>query len=212
MSLLITVVPPKVSTSASDFTTALDSARRWAPEDSIACTNVGNPTGIEAMAVEMHSSRTVSKSWPRAIPNTAMIATASHATDPNTLVIPSSSLCSGDFCRCVEVTMSAIRPISVADAVAVTTTVAVPRVTCVFWNTRFVRSLSSVSASSTVAPSLATGALSPVRAASWSSSVAEVTIRPSAGTTSPASSSTTSPGTSLVESSSSTAPPRRTRA
>ena len=40
----------------------------------------------------------------------------------------------------------------------------------------------------------ATGALSPVSAASCTSSVADVTIRPSAGTTSPASSSTMSPG------------------
>ncbi len=62
--------------------------------------------------------------------------------------------------------MSAIRPISVAVPVAVTTTAAVPRVTCVFWNTMFVRSPSPVSASSTLAPSFATGALSPVSAAS----------------------------------------------
>ena len=46
--------------------------------------------------------------------------------------------------------MSAIRPISVADPVAVTTTARVPRVTCVFWNTRLVRSPSTVSASSTL--------------------------------------------------------------
>ena len=108
--------------------------------------------------------------------------------------------------------MSAIRPISVADPVAVTTTAAVPRVTCVFWNTRLVRSPSTVSASSTLVASFATGALSPVSAASWSSRVADVTIRPSAGTTSPASSKAISPGTSFVDSTSSTAPSRRTRA
>ena len=55
-------------------------------------------------------------------------------------------------------------------------------------------------------------ALSPVSAASCTSSVAEVTILPSAGTTSPASSRTMSPGTSFVDSSSSTWPERRTRA
>ena len=108
--------------------------------------------------------------------------------------------------------MSAIRPISVADPVAVTTTAAVPRVTCVFWKTRLVRSPSNVSGSSTLVPSFATGALSPVSAASWSSRVADVTIRPSAGTTSPASSRAISPGTSCVDSTSSTAPSRRTRA
>jgi hypothetical protein len=59
---------------------------------------------------------------------------------------------------------------------------------------------------------LAIGALSPVSAASCTSSVAEETILPSAGTTSPASSSTTSPGTSSVDSTSATWPDRRTRA
>ncbi len=41
--------------------------------------------------------------------------------------------------------MSAMRPIWVAWPVAVTTNVAVPRVTCVFWNTMFVRSPSATS-------------------------------------------------------------------
>jgi hypothetical protein len=108
--------------------------------------------------------------------------------------------------------MSAIRPISVASPVAVTTNAAVPRVTCVFWNTRFVRSPRAVSPSGSRTRSLATGALSPVSAASCTSSDADETIRPSAGTTSPASSSTTSPGTSSVESTSATWPDRRTRA
>ncbi len=160
----------------------------------------------------MHNSATVSNAWPRRIPTIAINTTTTHATDPKILVIPSSSFCRGERCRWVEVTIFAIRPISVLDPVAVTATVAVPRVTCVFWNTRFVRSPSAVPASSTLVPSLATGALSPVRADSWSSNVADVTMRPSAGTTSPASSNTTSPGTSCVDSTSSTAPPRRTRA
>ena len=63
----------------------------------------------------------------------------------------------------------------------------------------FVRSPSAVSPAGSVVRSLATGALSPVSAASWSSSVADVTMRPSAGTTSPASSSTTSPGTRSID-------------
>lgn len=82
----------------------------------------------------------VSLSWPRAMPKTAMIATAAHATAPNTLVNPSSSCCSGDFERWTAVTMSAMRPISVVAPVWVTTIVAAPLVTCVFWNTRSVRS------------------------------------------------------------------------
>ena len=59
LSLLMTVVPPRVSTSVSDLTTAFDSARRRAPDDSIACTNVGRPVGIAEIAVETHSSSRV---------------------------------------------------------------------------------------------------------------------------------------------------------
>src|SRR5215469_10088594 len=208
----MTVVPPRVSTSDSDLTTALDSARRCAPDDSIVCTNVGRPTGIAAIAVETHSSTSVVRSWPRTMPKMAITATASQATVPNTLVMPSSSRCSGERDRFVAVTMSAIWPISVAAPVAVTTNAAEPRVTCVFWNTRFVRSPSGTSPSGSASRSLDTGALSPVSAASCTSSVAEEMILPSAGTTSPASTSTTSPGTSLVDSTSSTWPDRRTRA
>ena len=62
LSLLITVVPPSVSTSVSDFTTAFDSARCCAPDESIVCTNVGRPTGIAEIAVEMQSSSSVSVS------------------------------------------------------------------------------------------------------------------------------------------------------
>ena len=60
--------------------------------------------------------------------------------------------------------------------------------------------------------SLATGRLSPVRAASSISRVAAIQIRPSAGTWLPASISTTSPGTNSVASISSAWPSRRTRA
>ena len=212
LSLLMSVVPPSVSTSLSDLTTALDLARRWAPDDSIVSTNVGRPVGIAEIAVDTQSRTRVSMSWPRAMPKMAITATASHATSPKTLVIPSSSFCSGDRERCVALTMCAIWPICVEPPVEVTTAVAVPRVTCVFWNTRLVRSPSPVSSPSTDAPSLGTGALSPVSADSWSSSVAEHRMRPSAGTTSPASSRMMSPGTSAVDSTSSTAPARRTRA
>ena len=113
LSLLMTVVPPSVSTSVSVLTTAFDSARRCAPDDSIACTNVGSPTGIDAIAVEMHSSSSVSRSWPRAMPTMAITATADQARMPKTLVSPSSSRCSGERVRFVAVTMSAMRPICV---------------------------------------------------------------------------------------------------
>ena len=116
-----------------------------------------------------------------------MNATAVHAMTPSTLVRESSSFCSGDFVRVTVVNMVAIWPISVPIPVAVTTIVPVPRVTEVFWNSMLLRSPIATSAARTPA-SLATGALSPVSAASCASSVAERTIRPSAGTMSPASS------------------------
>ena len=150
LSELMTVVPPRVSTSDNDLTTALCSASRCAPDDNMACTNVGSPVGMDAIAVEMHSSTSVVVSWPRTRPKTAMIATATNAIRPNTLVMPSSSRCSGDLFRLVAVTMLAIRPISVALPVAVTTNIVVPRVTWVFWNTRLVRSPSAVSPSGNV--------------------------------------------------------------
>ena len=66
------------------------------------------------IAVEMHSSTSVSVSWPRAMPTIAMIATAVHASSPKILVMPSSSRCNGERTRWVAVTMSAMRPIWVA--------------------------------------------------------------------------------------------------
>ena len=82
-------------------------------------------------------------SWPRTMPKMAMTATAMKAIRPNTLVMPSSSRCSGERDRLVAVTIPAIWPISVALPVAVTTNAVVPRVTWVFWNTRLVRSPSA---------------------------------------------------------------------
>jgi hypothetical protein len=113
LSLLTTVVPPRVSTSVSDLTTARDLARRWAPDESIACTKVGSPSGIAEMAVERHSRMSVSVSCPRAMPTMAITVTAPQAMKPKTFVRPSSSRWSGDRDRFVAVTISAIRPICV---------------------------------------------------------------------------------------------------
>ena len=67
------------------------------------------------------------------------------------------------------------------------------------------------SALSSMAVPLATGALSPVRAASWVSHVAERIRRPSAGTRSPASTWTMSPGTTSSAGMSTSWPSRTTR-
>ena len=108
--------------------------------------------------------------------------------------------------------MEAIRPTSVAMPVAVTTMVPVPRVTDVFWNSMSLRSPRAMSAPASAAGSLPTGTLSPVSAASCASSVAEVRMRPSAGTMSPASTATMSPGTRSAAGTSTKRPSRITRA
>ena len=108
--------------------------------------------------------------------------------------------------------MSAILPISVPAPVPVTTNVAVPRVTDVFWNSMFVRSPNAASGSCSARASFATGALSPVKALSATSRAAEVTMRPSAGMRSPASTMTMSPGTRSSAEISIVVPDRSTRA
>ena len=114
--------------------------------------------------------------------------------------------------RVTEVSIVAIRPICVCIPVAVTTIVPVPRVTEVLWNSMLVWSPRPTSAEASGLASLAIGALSPVSAASCASRVADRTIRPSAGTMSPASTWTMSPGTTCVAAIIVTSPSRTTRA
>ena len=210
LSELMALVAPSVSTSVRFLTTALCSASCRDPLESIACTKVGRPVGMAEIAIEMPSRSTEAISWPRTRSNTTITATAPHAIHPSTPVRESSSRCSGDFAGATAESIEAMRPISVPIPVSVTTIVAVPRVTWVFWNTMFTRSPSVVSGSRTAVASLAMGALSPVSAASWVSRVAARSNLPSAGTMSPASRVTTSPGTSVVASTSRTDPSRST--
>ena len=63
---------------------------------------------------------------------------------PSTLVSESSSRWSGERTRVTEVSIVAIRPISVSMPVAVTSIAPVPRVTEVFWNSMSARSPSGV--------------------------------------------------------------------
>ena len=78
-----------------------------------------------------------------------MNATAVQAMIPSTAVSESSSFWRGDFVRLTEVSMVAIRPISVCMPVAVTTMAPVPRVTDVFWKSMLARSPSATSPDST---------------------------------------------------------------
>jgi hypothetical protein len=211
LSVLIALVAPSVSTSVRFLTTARASASCLAPSESRPDTNAGSPVGIAEIAIAVPSSTRSSKARPRIRPTTTMKATALHAMTPRTFVSESSSLCSGDRTRDTEVSIVAIRPISVSAPVAVTTIAPVQRVTEVFWNSMSVRSPSTTSGVGSTAASLATGALSPVSAASWVSSVAERMIRPSAGAMSHASTSTMSPTTTSRAGTCTMCPPRTTR-
>lgn len=117
--------------------------------------------GIAEIAIEMPSRITEAISCPRSSPAMMMIATAPQAIHPSTPVSESSSRCRGDFAGLTADSIEAIRPICVVMPVSVITTIAVPRVTCVFWNTMFARSPRVVSASAIVPASFAIGALSP---------------------------------------------------
>ena len=87
-----------------------------------------------------------------------------------------------------------------------------PRVTLVFMNAMSVRSPSGTSGFAIASVLFSTATLSPVRAPSSIWSVAAMITRPSAGTRSPASTSTTSPGTIWSAGTSVTSPSRRTLA
>ena len=141
--MLIALVAPSVSTSVRFLTTALASASWVEPIDSRPETKAGMPVGIAEMAIAVPSSSSWSAGIPRISPTTTMTATAPQAMMPSTLVSESSSRCSGDRVRVTEVSIVAIWPIWVCIPVAVTTIVAVPRVTEVFWNSMLVRSPSA---------------------------------------------------------------------
>ena len=133
LSVLMALVAPSVSTSVRFFTTAFASASCRAPSDSRPDTNAGMPVGMAEMAIAVPSRSRSSRSRPRSSPTPTMNATAVQAMIPRTFVSESSSRCSGERVRVTEVSIVAIRPISVSMPVAVTTMVAVPRVTEVFW-------------------------------------------------------------------------------
>ncbi len=187
-------------------------ASSFAPTASMDWTKVGSPVGIAEMAIEIPSSMRSAKASPRIRPTTRMIASAPQATNPIFLVRSSSWVCSGDRVRVTSPSIPAMCPTSVFIPVAVTRNCAEPRVTEVFWNSIEDWSPSATSSPGTASADFATGMLSPVSAASCVSSEALLTIRPSAGTMSPASTSTRSPGTISVASTSDVTPARTTRA
>ena len=64
--------------------------------------------GIAEIAIATPSSSTWSRSCPRYSPNPTMMATATHAIVPRTLVSESNSFCSGDLLGATAESMVAI--------------------------------------------------------------------------------------------------------
>ena len=217
LSEQMTVVDPSVSTEASRFMIALRLASRPTPIARVTVTTAGRPSGMAATAsaTELISASLTASPSMRGACTSATTNTAATATR----AINASRLPSAWICSCNGVGFSsaapsrpARRPTSVDMPVSVTTNSARPRTSVVFMNptlTRSARATSPVAASASSC--LSTGTDSPVSIDSSTEVAAVSTNRPSAGTRSPASNSTTSPGTRSAVGTSCTSPPRRTR-
>ncbi len=212
LSELIAEVEPSVSVERNRFMIAFAFANICVPYDRIVVTTAGRPVGIAEIANAIAAVNTVSKLWSRERLKITETATAAPAMIRIWLVSFLSWIVSGVSASSVACSMCEICPTSVAIPVEVTTNVPEPRVTFVFMNTMSVRSPSGVSGDATLSMPFETGKLSPVSAASATSSVAADNNRPSAGTRSPASIDTMSPGTSPSAAICRSSPSRRTRA
>ncbi len=212
LSELIADVDPRVSTERRRFMIAPALASDCVPIERIVVTTAGRPVGIAETAKAMAVTNRVWNVSPRESPRAIDAASATPAMTRIWLVSLLSCLVSGvasSFSACRRPEMW---PTSVAIPVAVTSTDPEPRVTFVFMYAMSTRSPSGVSAFSIGSTPFDAGTLSPVRADSSISSVAARMIRPSAGTTSPASTLRMSPGTIWSAGISTTCPSRITLA
>ena len=128
------------------------------------------------------------------------------------LAMPDMPFCSGVCVSFAVESIVAILPISVCAPVATTTPSPRPFATIELENAIFLRSASGVPCGKTHIKSFSVGTLSPVSALSSHLSIAPSKIRRSAGTISPASSTTTSPTTKFALGIFCTLPPRITLA
>ncbi len=166
---------------------------------------------MAAMASDTALTNRASHATPRARPVaniTIMVMPAAAATHRLRLF---NSLVRGDISLVVVLSRPEIFPTSVSLPVAVTMNTPLPWVTGVFMNTMFERSPGARSPAGRGPVSFAAGVLSPVNDDSSTCREMAVTTRPSAGTWSPALSSTTSPTTSWSAGISRSIPSRLTR-
>ena len=212
LSELIADVKPSVSTDGSSFTIALRLARSTPPSDRIIWVTVGSASGTAAMARVTALTNRTSHASPRARPRANITTIVNPAAAAIQRVSRSSSAVSGVFSLPSAESMAEIFPSSVPAPVAVTIMVPLPWVTGVFMNAMSVWSPGPSPEPARGSVSLPAGTLSPVSADSSICSALAATMRPSAGTWSPAASSTTSPTTSWSAGISALSPSRRTRA
>ena len=149
---------------------------------------------------------------PRWRPSANMMIIVSPAAPTIQSVSVFICFVSGVSSFAVEESMCAIFPTCVRSPVPVTITTALPCVTGVCMKAMFAWSPAPTSASGSVEASFPEGTLSPVSADSSIWSALALTIRPSAGTSSPAASRITSPATRPSAGIFASAPSRRTRA
>ena len=212
MSELIAEVNPSVSTDGRSLTIAFSFASSTLPSDRTTWTTIGRASGIAAIASATAVSNSVVHDCPRLRPSANITIIVSPAAPTIHSVSVFICLVSGVSSFAVAESMCAIFPTCVSLPVPVTTITPLPCVTGVCMNAMFDCSPGPISPPDSVAASLAAGTLSPVKADSSICSALEDTIRPSAGTSSPAAISTTSPATSCSAAISASTPSRRTRA
>ncbi|CAH0293151.1 hypothetical protein SRABI128_03952 [Microbacterium sp. Bi128] len=182
------------------------------PTDRMVVTTAGSASGMEPTASATPIPKSTAKDSPEARPITTMAINAKRAAIMMKMVSRSTCLVSGVFSTFCPDSMWAMWPTSEPMPVVVTRISPWPRVTFVFMNAMFRRSPMPTSCRPMVSVSFSTATLSPVRAPSSIWRVAARMIRPSAGTRSPASTTTMSPGTICSAGSSTTSPSRRTLA
>ena len=198
LSEQITVVLPSVSTAGSRRITARRRAIRPTPIASVIVTAAGSPSGIAPTASATAAMNISLALSPRARPITKVTAASATITTVSTLLTRASLRVSGVAGTSAPPTSRWISPSSVSAPVATVIPAPDPLVTSVPEYSMFRLSATGVSAGSTTS-SLTAGTDSPVSADSSARSPVSRIRRRSAGTLSPASTSTRSPGTRSSE-------------
>ena len=166
LSVQITVAQPRVSTAGNRRTSTFRAAMRCTPTASAIVTTAGSPSGTAATASETAAINTCMSGHPRSSPATATTATMPPQIYSKVWLTFASRRCSGVTDSSAVASRWAILPSSVCMPVATTSANPAPVVTDVPMNTKSWRSASGVPAA-VGETSFATGALSPVKGASF---------------------------------------------